>query len=148
VIIARIIFVVWCGSLLANCAGQVDLTKYALVKQDGVLRTGQMASTDAAHDGTPPRTVAAGSPASYVGRATENDFDYLQNDLDDARGATDSDGASTHVRRHTMRAAMTVAEPATSSTPSAPPSKFLETLAEDDTENRILKSKTIICRGC
>jgi hypothetical protein len=48
-----------------------------------------------------------------------------------------------------LRAAMTVGQPADLfSSSSAKNSRFLETLAIEDKENRALKQKTIICRGC
>jgi hypothetical protein len=141
--LARVLVVVSCGILLTNCARQIDTSRFALSRQDGPSFARHIARTKTDDDGTPLKAVAVGIPTSSVERPGVSDFTYLQMHSDNARAPADVDGLA---RRGTIRASMTVGEPAVSSAPSGP--NFLETLAKDDKEHQTLKSKTLICHGC
>ena len=146
----RVAFVLLTVLLLANCAAQPDMAKYALAKRDTAARTSldkrRLAKRDTDYDGG-------------ISIATS---DVPKIDI----GKSDRDGAGPPARLHayesritrgadkvvkgfdsqTVRASMTVGQ-STYSYPAPKDGSFLEGV-RDDKENQLLKLKTNICRGC
>jgi hypothetical protein len=152
VLFARIIFLALSLLVLGNCAGPIDLSKYALQERDGpYYKTSNkyhFAKSDTDYDGGIALRSTSEVPKVDIGRSSAGDTRLSRTDIpqdytSSVREAEKSDAGTTH----TVRPALTVDQPAGSSWRDQDP-KFLETLANDDKENQILKSKTIICRGC
>lgn len=59
----------------------------------------------------------------------------------------DSENSNAEMLPQPVRASMGVSSP-DDALPPGSNSKFLELLGEEDSENQILKRKTVICRGC
>jgi hypothetical protein len=161
VVVARIVFVLLCALLIANCAGQVDLAKYALAEQNFpkhlTSTKRQFAKTGAEYDAAQERNEIAPHeeilssgpdvPKQNIGRPTAGDIGLSRKDIHEARIVRDAEKSDPGIVRRTVGAAIAVVQPAGSS-PEVGPSRFLETLAREDKENRDLKLKTVICRGC
>ena len=148
--IVRIMLVSTSLLLLANCASQIDPAKYALAERDTPARTTfnkrHFARTDIDYAG---RTFRATSdvPKVDIGKSTVDNTGLSRVDVHEKRITRDAERSDTGIGSQTLPAAMTVGQSADSS--SVPQNgAFLETLAKQDTENQILKRKTIICRGC
>jgi hypothetical protein len=82
-----------------------------------------------------------------IGKPTVSDVGLSREDIHKERMTRDAEKSDAGIG--TVRAAMTVVQPPDSlSSLSAKNSRFLETSAIEDNENRAPKLKTIICRGC
>ena len=147
-LVARIMFALLSLLMLANCAGQVDSAKSAPAERDTHAQRifshkRQIAKMRGDYHGT-ARNVMRDDPIVDVGKPIVGGIGLSRKDAPEERTNRDTD---TGIDRHAVPAAMTVVQPANSSSP-AKNAKFLETLAKDDKENQLLKRKTNICRGC
>jgi hypothetical protein len=146
----RIIFVPLSLLMLANCAGQVDPAKYALAERDTsaqriISNNRQLAKMDDDYDRL-TRNAMRDVPTVDVGKPIA-DIGFSRKNTPEERIIRDAEKSDDGIRGHIVRAAVTDVQPADSSS-SAKNAKFLETLANDDKENQLLKRKTNICRGC
>jgi hypothetical protein len=146
-VLFRIIFVPLSLLMLANCAGQVDPAKYALAERDSsaqpiISNNRQLAKMDGDYDRL-TRNAMRDVPTVDVGKPIA---DISRKNIPEERIIRDAEKSDDGIRGHIVRAAVTDVQPAASS--RAQNAKFLETLANDDKENQILKRKTNICRGC
>jgi hypothetical protein len=128
VLFARIVFVPLSLLVLCNCSVPIDLSKYALQERD------------APHHKTSNNFHFAKTPKVDIRKFSRR---YIPKD----HVVRDVEKSDIGMDMHTVRAAMTVVHPAGSSWRDQDP-KFLENSAKEDKENQMLKSKTIICRGC
>jgi hypothetical protein len=147
-LVARIIFVALSLLLLANCARQIDPAKYALAERDTPVHSTSnkrhFANPDTDYDGIAFRAVAD-VPKVDIGKPTGGDIRLSRKDIHEKR--IDAEKSDAGIGSHTVGAAVTVVQPANTSS-RAKNAKFLETLAKDDEENQLLQLKTNICRGC
>jgi hypothetical protein len=146
VLFARIIFLPLSLLVLGNCAGPVDLTKYALNEHDGTYyKTSNkyhFAKTDTDYDGTVAFRSTSDVPKLDIGKSSVSDVRLSRTDV-----PQDYTSSVRQAPEHTVRAALTVVPPTGLSQRDQDP-KFLETLAKEDKENQLLAQRTIICRGC
>jgi hypothetical protein len=138
VLIARLLF--GCSSLLllANCAGQPDLSQYSL--------TGPRAAQEFAPSERSPKTLAQLSERPHPAKThTPQPTAPVQSaDLTSSVAPSRSPPA--------VESSRPSVEPVRSSIAPTPvsmaPLSYVEQLAKDDKEDQLLAVKTKICRGC
>jgi hypothetical protein len=144
VFFARILLFLSFAALLVNCAGQVNLAKYALAEQNF--------SGQGERKFRKPSTEyrAAREPKEIAGQGGAQNFNVPDRNLpiqDMHEARVDAEKSDFGIVRRTVGTAIAGVQPARS-LPTVAPSPFLETLAKEDKENQDLKKKTAICRGC
>ena len=137
-LIARLLFVCSSLLLLANCAGQPDLSQYAL--------TGPRAAPDFAPNERSPKTLAQLSDRPHLAkRHTPKPTAAVETaDLTSSVTPLRSPPAVESLRPSVELVRSSVAPTAVSMAPLS----YVEQLAKDDKEDQLLAVKTKICRGC
>ena len=137
-LVARLLFVCSSLLLLANCAGQPDLSQYALANPQAALdlTPGQRSPKTLAQLSTRPHLAKRHTPKPTVQVQSAD----LTSSVAPLRSSPVVESSRPSV------------EPVRSSIAPTPVSKaplsYVEQLAKDDKEDQLLAVKTKICRGC
>jgi hypothetical protein len=132
------------GLLLAGCAGQVDISKYALPERDAFAPPIRSFRSDINPDGTFVNPYPVSDPRGVTQRNVSKQMD--QRRADAKQEPTEQQDRPTEYSSIGTPHSLSVLSLGQSARPVDP--TFLERLTHADQENQALNKKTIICRGC
>jgi hypothetical protein len=132
------------GLLLAGCAGQVDISKYALPERDAFAPPIRSFRSDINPDGTFVNPYPVSDPRGrHSEKRLEANGSKASRSKQEPTEQQDRPTAYSSIGTPPFTVGLSLGQSARPVDPT-----FLERLTHADPENQELNKKTIICRGC